>query len=250
MLQWLLDTIKNYLYNLNDEGLYVSIHTDFAEYMLPFLEFNIHQNPKCLLVKSDDHEWNNCIRIHRSGQFSGTFQKRRCPKGVEEFVFPLQDGGTVCVSKGETCTLSEEKIKAIINPLCAMLQYLALLCPETENETSENEMVNRFIKYIQRNFYHPIKNEDIAGACSCSVSTLCHLFKNVTGTSVHAYVLKLRMSYAKRLLKTSSLSVTAIAGKAGFSDYNGFSIYFRKKTGMSPTQYRNRQKLGSDTVME
>ena len=97
MLQWLLDTIKNYLYNLNDEGLYVSIHTDFAEYMLPLLEFNIHQNPKCLLVKSDDHEWNNCIRIHRSGQFSGTFQKRRCPKGVEEFVFPLQDGGTVCV---------------------------------------------------------------------------------------------------------------------------------------------------------
>lgn len=244
MIAMLTDTIKNYIRYLNDEGLYTSIHTDFAEYMLPLLEFNIHRNPICLLTKSEDSEWDNCIKIHSKETFTANtaFKKRRCPKGVDEYVFKLNDNGTICVScdKKSTGKFNEEKIKAVINPLCALLEYLASLCPKIENEISENEMVNRITKYIQRNFYNPIKNKDIAQACSCSVSTLCHLFKSFTGMSVHSYIFGLRMSYAKNLLKTSSLSITAIARKSGFSDYNRFAVCLKKETGISPTEYRKR----------
>ena len=242
MINKLLDTIKNYIYYLINEGLYISIHTDLAEYMIPLLEFNIHRNPICTLSKSENEEWDKCIEIHTKDSFStnAAFKKRICPKGVEEYVFKLYDSGSVCVSFDRKLSekFTEEKLKSLINPLCAMMQYLVFLCPKTENEISDNELVNRFIKYIQRNFYNPIKNEDIAKSCSCSVSTLCHLFKQYTGESVHSYILNLRLHYAKELLKTSNLSITAISAKSGFSDYSYFSAYFRKVIGISPSEFR------------
>ena len=240
----LIHDIKNYIIYLEENKIYVSIHTKFTEYMLPLLEFNIHKNPKCLLVKSDNEAWEKCIKLHSNeiSKQSG-MELRVCYAGVEESVFFLECGGTVCISTLEK--IDEMKLCILINPLCRMIEYLKLICPEPEIEITDNEVVNRVIKFIQRNFYNQISNEDIANVCSCSVSTLCHLFRKFKGISVHKYICNLRLSYAKELLETSNLSVTSIAHKSGFSDYNYFSVKLKKETGLSPSQYRKTKRLAT-----
>ncbi|MDD6735669.1 MAG: AraC family transcriptional regulator [Clostridiales bacterium] len=238
MINKLLSDIEHYIEYLEENKIYVSIHTTFTEYMLPLLKYNLHKNPKCLLVKSENEEWDKCIKQHEKEEEKITC--RICHAGVEELIFPLECGGTLCISTEEKL----ENLCTVITPLCRMIEYLIFICPDDRSEITDNELVNRAIKFIQRNFYNKISNNDIADFCSCSVSSLCHLFKKIKGMSVHRYICGLRISYAEELLKTSNLSVTSIAGKSGFSDYNYFALTFRKETGISPSQYRKNTKTG------
>jgi len=233
----LLRDIKNYITHLQNEGIYLSIHTAFTESMLPILEYNYHQNPLCLLVKSNNADWEKCIKVHCNE--TGVHQKERmrtCYAGVTELVCPLSCGGTVCISTNEA--LNVEKLTAIAKPLCRMIEYFKLLYPDEKLETTENALVNFACQFIRRNFYNPITNQEIAKTCSCSVSTVCHLFKKFHGTSIRQYILDLRFTYAKQLLTTSNLSITALAIKSGFSDYNYFTSKFKKEFGVSPSAYR------------
>lgn len=237
MINKLVADIKKYAWYLEENNIYVSIHTEFTEYMMPLLDLNIHKNPKCLLVKSDNDSWERCIRLHSGENHEETQMRlRTCFAGVEEAIFGLECGGTVCISTAEK--IDEERLGALVNPLCRMVEYLKMICPKDDFEITDNELVNRAIKFIQRNFYNHISNEEIAGVCSCSVSTLCHLFKKFKGISVRKYICDLRISYAKELLKESNLSITLISYKTGFSDYNYFAGKFKKETGFSPSEYR------------
>ena len=80
---------------------------------------------------------------------------------------------------------------------------------------------------------------DIAGACACSESTVSHLFKNHFGKSAKAYINELRLNQAKKLLKTSDLSISQVALLSGFSNINYFPTAFKKMVGISPSDYRN-----------
>ncbi len=237
MIKRLIDNIKNYIVYLENQGIYISIHTDFTEFMLPLLEYNIHRNPRCLLIKSDNNAWESCIREH-SNEFSKTLKTvtRTCHAGVTETVFFLSSGGTVCASSDKIIP----DLETLVNPLCRMLEYLKSITPDVKGEITENEVINKAIKFVDRNFYNNITNEQIAKVCSCSVSGLCHLFKKYKGTSIRKYISRLRISYAETLLTTTNLSVSAIASKSGFSDYNYFSAEFKKKTGLTPTECRKK----------
>lgn len=237
MIDKLIDDILKYIEFLRKNNMYISIHTDFTEYMMKLIEFNIHTNPKCLMVKSDNDRWNECIRMHETELVSDSdVIKRKCFAGVNELIFKLNCGGSVCVSFAEGKEV--DNAVTFIKPLCRMIEYLKMICPETEDEITDNEIVNRAIKFIQRNFYNKISNEDIARVCSCSLSTVCHLFKKHKGISIHKFILDKRILYAKELLRTSNLSVSSVAAKSGFSDYNYFSSKFKRETGISPSDYR------------
>ncbi len=78
---------------------------------------------------------------------------------------------------------------------------------------------------------------------------LCHFFKKETGISVIRYVLSCRISAAKQLLKSTSLSVSVISDKCGFGSAAYFARVFREETGMTPKDYRkylNSCREGTD----
>ncbi|MDP4133366.1 MAG: AraC family transcriptional regulator [Bacillota bacterium] len=245
MINKLICDIKKYVEYLEKQKIYVSIHTNFTEYMLPLIEYNIHKNPKCLLIKSDNEAWDRCIKQHSNDFHDKSDVKFRvCHANVEEFIFFLECGGSVCTSQAEKN--DPEELYTLVKPLCRMIEYLKLICPETELEITDNELINRVIKFVQRNFYNQISTVDIAKNCFCSVSTVCHRFKQYKGISIGKYIFDLRLSYAKELLKTSNLSVSSIAQKSGFSCYNYFAITFKKETGLSPSIYRKLNCIKSE----
>ena len=65
-------------------------------------------------------------------------------------------------------------------------------------------------------------------------------FLKATGMSPLDYAHALRLEEAKQMLETTDLSVEAIANEAGYEDTSFFGRLFRRKTGLTPAQYRVR----------
>ncbi|MFF2482989.1 response regulator [Paenibacillus sp. NPDC058071] len=73
-----------------------------------------------------------------------------------------------------------------------------------------------------------------------SVSYFSAAFKSRTGKTFVEYVTGIRMEKAKELLKFTSLRTYEVALQAGYPDAQYFSVLFKKHTGLSPTDYRNK----------
>jgi two-component system response regulator YesN len=58
--------------------------------------------------------------------------------------------------------------------------------------------------------------------------------------SVGAYISDLRMKHARKLLSTTTYSITDTAKRCGFEDVYYFSNFFKKFHGSSPTEYRKQ----------
>lgn len=75
---------------------------------------------------------------------------------------------------------------------------------------------------------------------SRSESRTIRLFKNAYGVTPYAYVLEKKISFAKKLLDNTNLSVKQIAEKLCFADEYYFSNLFKNKVGVSPATYRKK----------
>ena len=94
-----------------------------------------------------------------------------------------------------------------------------------------NHMINNYAK-------HALSIHEYAQMCYMSDSRFSHLFREVTGTTPHKYILQKRIDNAKTLLDSSNIKISEVATYVGFSDPYHFSRVFSKNVGMSPTQYK------------
>ncbi len=94
--------------------------------------------------------------------------------------------------------------------------------------------------YIQHHLSEAIKAEDIAKELFMSRPYLSSKFKKETGVSLTDFILKEKTEEAKRLLRYSDKSFTAIGSYLGFSSPGHFSLVFKKYTGRTPTEYREK----------
>ena len=71
-----------------------------------------------------------------------------------------------------------------------------------------------------------------------SKSYLCRLFQKKLGVSVQHYIHNIRIEKAKEYLNDFRLKIYEIAELTGFNSSTHFNIVFKKKTGMTPSKYR------------
>lgn len=91
--------------------------------------------------------------------------------------------------------------------------------------------------YMQQHLHENMTQTQLAEFMGISLASVKRIFRQCTGMGAVHYFQVLRMKEAKRLIRESDLSITAIAEKLGFSGIHHFSRVFRKITGMTPTQY-------------
>lgn len=65
-----------------------------------------------------------------------------------------------------------------------------------------------------------------------------HCFQQYIGTSFHDYLLKQRYAMAIRLLRETPLNITEIAERCTFTDQSLFTRFFKKRSGVSPSEFR------------
>lgn len=92
--------------------------------------------------------------------------------------------------------------------------------------------------YVQHHLSETITTAQIADALFLSRSYLSRKFKAATGESLADFVLKEKTEEAKRLLRYSDKSLTAIGSYLGFSSPSHFSRVFKQCCGCSPREYR------------
>ncbi len=94
--------------------------------------------------------------------------------------------------------------------------------------------------YIQHHLSEPIAAEDIAKELYLSRPYLSRRFIEETGESLTDFILKEKTEEAKRLLRYSDKSLTAISNYLGFSSQSHFSRVFKKYAGRTPGEYREK----------
>ena len=113
------------------------------------------------------------------------------------------------------------------------------------------EAVRNYVTmYIAENYSDPtVSIETIADDIQLSTSYVSTLFKKAEGIAFSQYLLQYRIDMAKELLKNSGEKISTISERAGFGTYNNFVRMFKRKTGLSPSQYRlvNQQMKGNES---
>ena len=82
--------------------------------------------------------------------------------------------------------------------------------------------------------------EDIVNQLLVSRSTLYGKFKDLTGQSLGNYINELKLTKAKDMLANTDMTMVEISDALGFATQRYFSTFFKEKTGMTPTSYRNQ----------
>lgn len=96
----------------------------------------------------------------------------------------------------------------------------------------------RAIEYIKTHLTKSPSLQETAGHIQVSSSYLSKIFIDCLYTPYSVFVLNEKILYAQKLLVDSEMSMTEIAGAAGFSSNSYFSDCFKRITGISPLQFR------------
>ncbi len=94
------------------------------------------------------------------------------------------------------------------------------------------------VDYIQANLSEDNSLQALADLARVSPFHFCRSFKQSTGLSPHRYILKLRIEEGQRLLKKTTLAISDVANRLGFSDQSHFTMVFRKLVGITPARWR------------
>jgi AraC family L-rhamnose operon transcriptional activator RhaR len=96
------------------------------------------------------------------------------------------------------------------------------------------------LAYLRHHCTADVDIDELAHRAGSSPRTFARMFRRITGTTPHNYLVQLRIGLAKRAIRTTGDSITEIAFASGFHDSNYFSFCFGKMTGLSPSEYRRR----------
>lgn len=97
--------------------------------------------------------------------------------------------------------------------------------------------------FMDENYARSITLGDLARHLGLSKSYCSKYVHRMMGVSFVDYLNTVRVNNAQRMLAFSSDSITDIALKTGFTSSQSFCRTFRQKTGMSPSQYRQKRRL-------
>ncbi len=131
-------------------------------------------------------------------------------------------------------------------PVEALGYFLDILCriyciPENTQQTGTQDWFPKpllaAMAYIHSQYPNRLTLQALSGAAFVSRSYLNRLFQTHLHCTPHDYLLRVRLFHACMELKNGA-SITETASNTGFSDPSAFAVAFKKKYGISPSQYR------------
>lgn len=126
---------------------------------------------------------------------------------------------------------------------CAKV-YLSHLQRTVSQQIPQNltPQIAAAVRYLQAHFAEPVTLGDAASAAGFHPSYFSTVFKQELGMGFAEYLIELRLSRVREQLAGSSDTIKEISQRAGFLDYRHFCKTFKKKTGLSPAEYRKESQ--------
>lgn len=110
----------------------------------------------------------------------------------------------------------------------------------THSTANYSQPIRHILVTIEASLTTDLTLKRFANELFLNTSYLSALFKKEVGMTLTEYVNKSRIEYAKKLLKSTSLSIQNIAIQSGISDIHYFTRLFTRETGVSPKVWRNQ----------
>ncbi len=151
-------------------------------------------------------------------------------------------------------------VSEIWERLCTDYQWLPVICPfNLSEQTAESfpdtvmmlkrisdrfelkkkdGLLNTVCTLVFENAQQNITLEQAADYLRMNRDYLGKVFKKKTGMTFGVYVRKLKMEYAKELLRSGKYRSYEVSGMLGYSTTDYFTKLFREETGMTPSQYK------------
>lgn len=183
--------------------------------------------PWLSVIILSNHEDYHYVRLAmKSGASDYLLKTGLSPEGLKDYLLKLKEELALehireCDKEGMT----DDEIVLNKGQHETLKQVIAYINEHyEEKEVTLSFLANKF--FIQKNY-------------------LCTIFKQEMDLTLTDYIVNLRMKKAKKLMRTTTLSITEIAERVSYTDLSYFNRLFRKENGMGPREYLNltRQKL-------
>ena len=135
----------------------------------------------------------------------------------------------------------------LVGHLCLFLDAL-IQTSSTRQKPRETQLrdfyIQEAISYMEQNYQREVTVEEIANACQLNRSYFSKLFKQKKGCPPQEFLIRLRLSKAADLMRTTKISIGDISASCGYPNQLHFSRAFKQRYGVSPREWRNQNKAG------
>lgn len=107
-------------------------------------------------------------------------------------------------------------------------------------KTHSDEDIKKAQKFIENNFGEKFTVDELSEKCALSRRSLERRFKKATNNTVNEYIQRVKIEAAKKSFETSRKNITEVMLDVGYTDTKAFRGIFKKLTGMTPFDYRNK----------
>ena len=124
--------------------------------------------------------------------------------------------------------------------------YLSINPVESNSDTTENYIITEFKKQV--NEFYKTEHSIIYYANQLHVTPdhLNRIIKSTIGKTAKEYIQSRIITEAKRLLYFSKLFNKEIGFELSFNEPANFSAFFKKRTGLSPSNFQKKEVLHSE----
>ncbi len=225
-----------FVFSSNEMHYITEIHDEECEYI------SIQFDPKYLWGSSTvslSEENNNFCFSH-----ADSFQNRlpRKNSNTERIQSLIVEAANEINSKKPEYKLI---IKSYINEIIVLLiRKLGYVSANDGPAPAHTKAIKNVIEYIDRNLDKPLTLDAISNIAKMSPNYFCTIFKQINNITIFDYIISKRCDMAAQLLLSNpELNVIDVAERCGFNNSANFNKSFKKRIGITPSQYRRSNEL-------
>jgi AraC-like DNA-binding protein len=104
----------------------------------------------------------------------------------------------------------------------------------------KNKRIAAIHEYLMRYYQKNIDLVQIASLVNMAEGSVCRFFKMQVGMTIFEYLNQIKIEFACKLLMNKNMSVMDVAFDSGFNNLSHFNKQFKKNTGLTPLEYKQR----------
>ena len=148
-------------------------------------------------------------------------------------------GQLITMAAAEQASASPEVMQGYIQLIIGKLLALYDLIPRPSTGADAMEQL---LLFLNTHYREPLTRKQIAHAIGYNESYISHLFSDVFQITLTDYLTALRLEDGARFLRETDMPVSQIALSVGFGSIRSFHRAFSQKFGISPREYRSRNR--------
>jgi transcriptional regulator GlxA family with amidase domain len=117
-------------------------------------------------------------------------------------------------------------------------------------KTHDDEPIKQAQEYIENNFDEKITIDQLASMFAVGRRNMERRFKKATANTVTEYIQRVKIEAAKKNLETGRKNINEVMYEVGYSDTKAFRTIFKRITGLSPINYRNKYNKDAGLIGE